>query len=200
MVSLSEKWGEGATWVNFSGKALQVERAFHTHIRNYRINGQSRYANATDPAIPRGLAHLVSGVVTMHNIPRQPMNRGLKTVRLDTGGQSAEPVYTNGGNHYLSPGDFATIYNVNPLYSAGINGSGVTVAIVGRCNIHLSDVQSFRTRYALPANDPVIVVNGKDPGIWDKNEETEALTDVEWAGAVAKNHHHQVGGLPVHHH
>jgi len=37
----------------------------------------------------------------------------------------------------------------------------------------------------LPANDPQIIVDGIDPGLVS-GAETEAVLDVEWAGAVAK--------------
>src|SRR6202041_1723015 len=37
------------------------------------------------------------------------------------------------------------------------------------------------------ANDPLIIINGADPGIWSSDEETEADLDVEWSGAVAKS-------------
>jgi subtilase family serine protease len=52
----------------------------------------------------------------------------------------------------LGPTDFATIYNVLPLWNAGIDGTGQTIAIVGETNIHLSDVANFRSLFGLPAN------------------------------------------------
>lgn len=85
----------------------------------------------------------------------------------------------------LGPTDFATIYNVLPLWNAGIDGTGQTIAIVGETNIHLSDVASFRSLFGLPANVPNIILNGPDPGV--DGDETEALLDVSWSGAVAKN-------------
>jgi uncharacterized membrane protein len=41
--------------------------------------------------------------------------------------------------------------------------------------------------FGLPANDPQIIINGADPGIISTGEETEAILDVEWSGAMAKN-------------
>src|ERR1035441_1228818 len=51
----------------------------------------------------------------------------------------------------------------------------------------LNDVQQFRSFFGLPALDPVITVNGPDPGILSgpDGDEGEADLDVEWAGAVA---------------
>ncbi len=124
-----EEVAKGRTWINFSGKVADVERAFHTRMRDYHVGGQLRHANASDPAIPRGLADLVAGVVSLHNFPRKAMNSGIRPLAP----QAVEPAFTTtGGNHYLSPGDFAIIYNVNTLYSAGIDGTGQSIAIVGR--------------------------------------------------------------------
>ena len=64
----------------------------------------------------------------------------------------------------MSPADFATIYNVKPLYDAGIDGTGQTIAIVGRSNIDVQNVRDFRTNFGLPANDPEVIVNGDNPG------------------------------------
>ena len=167
----------GRGWINFSGNVGQVESAFHTSIHDFDVDGRTYHANTRDPEIPRALADVVRGVVTLHNFPKKPMNHGFKPVTE----------YTSGTSHYVSPADFATIYNVNPLYSAGINGSGKTIAIVGRTDIALADVQYFRSFFGLVANDPVFVHNGTDPGNLGSGEEGEADLDVEWSGAVAPN-------------
>jgi len=167
----------GGLTINFSGTVGQVQRTFKTQIHDFNVNGQLHHANAKDPSIPRALADVVGGVVTLHDFGRHPMNHGFKPV----------PEYTSGTSHYVAPADFAKIYNVNPLYTAGINGSGQTVAIVGRTDIALGDVQYFRSFFGLPANDPVFVHNGVDPGNLGGGEEGEADLDVEWSGAVAQN-------------
>jgi hypothetical protein len=167
----------GRGWINFSGSVGQVERTFHTVIHDFDIDGKQFHANVKDPEIPRALADIVSGVVTLHNFPKKAMNHGFKPVTE----------YTSGTSHYVAPADFATIYNVNPLYSAGINGTGKTIAIVGRTDIALADVQYFRSFFGLVANDPVFVHNGVDPGDLGSGEEGEADLDVEWSGAVAPN-------------
>ncbi len=175
---------KGRLWINFSGSVADVERVFHTQIDNYNVNGQLRHANVNDPSIPRGLSDLVAGVVSLHNFSLKMMH---------TGARSVQPDYTSGGTNYLSPGDFAIIYDLNPLYSAGINGTGQKIAIVGRTNPSFlsSDWTTFRSMMGLSANPPKIIVNGPDPGDIDTpedpNEDLEADLDVEWSGAVAPN-------------
>ena len=176
--------GQGRTTVVFSGDVQRVERAFQTLILDYRLEGKAFRANATEPSIPHSLAHVVHGVVSLHSLPRRAMNHGFKHLGADA---SRVEYTTSNGGHYLSPGDFAAIYNAKPLYNAGIDGSGVTIAIVGRTHFSAADVTGFRSQFGLPANPPVFVVNGADPGDLGSGEDTEAALDVEWAGAVARN-------------
>ena len=91
----------------------------------------------------------------------------------------------SGTQHFLAPGDFATIYNTATLYQSGIDGTGQSLAIVARNNINLSDVQIFRIAFGLPVNDPQIILDGPDPGNLGGSEEGEADLDVEWSGAIA---------------
>jgi len=178
-----EEVGKGRTWINFSGAVSNVERALHTKIRNYNVDGHLRHANATDPAIPRGLADLVTGVVSLHNFPRKSMRTGVRALTA----ADRQPAYTSGGYHSLAPGDFATIYNVTPLYNAGIDGTGQTIAIVGRTHPSSANWDTFRSTFGLPANSPIVRVNGADPGDQGEYENGEADLDVEWSGAVARN-------------
>ena len=129
---------KGRLWINFSGSVAAVESAFHTQIHNYYVNGKLHYANDRDPSIPRGLSDLVAGVVSLHDFPLKMMHTGARPV---------QPDYTTGGVNYLSPGDFAIIYDVQALYNAGINGSGQKIAIVGRTNPSFlsSDWATFRS-------------------------------------------------------
>jgi pseudomonalisin len=170
----------GGRWsIVFSGAVAQVESAFHAQIRAYSVGGERHYANSADPEIPQALAGVVEGVVALHDFQSKPAHIGVR--------RAPAHYLTVGGTSYLAPADFATIYDVGPLYQNSINGAGQPVAIVARCNIHLSDVQAFRSYFGLPANNPTVVVNGPDPGIVSSDEESEADLDVEWSGAVAQN-------------
>ena len=174
-----EEVAPGRRSITFDGNAEQVNSAFHTEIHAYKIGGEVHHANASDPEIPAALASVIGGIVSLHDFRSAPMHNRARVLAPD---------FTNGGDSfYLAPGDFATIYDLGPLYQQSINGSGQAVAIVARSNIRLSDVRQFRTSFGLPANDPQIIVNGSDPGILSAGEETEADLDAEWAGAVARN-------------
>ena len=173
-----EEVAAGRRSIIFSGNAAQVRQAFDTGIHSYLMNGVIHHGNAQDPEIPAALAQVVGGVVSLHDFRSSAMHSPV---------WKASPEFSSGGAHYLAPADFATIYDLNPAYLREINGSGQSIAIVGRSNIHLSDVTQFRSYFGLPANNPQIIVNGTDPGIWSSDEESEADLDVEWSGAVARN-------------
>ncbi len=59
------------------------------------------------------------------------------------------------------------------------------MAVAGRSNLKLSDVQSFRSQFGLAVNNPTVVLNGPDPGVIAGGEQGEATLDVEWSGATA---------------
>jgi subtilase family serine protease len=181
----------GRRWMEFSGTASQVESAFQTQMRRYQMDGISHIANASDISIPAALAPVVRGVVSLNDFfrttPRATRHFQVQTNPLGVPTVINPEANLNGDNgpyHALAPGDFAIIYNLTPLYSENLDGSGQTIAIVSESDIQLSDVQTFREMFSLPPNDPMVTkVNGQDPG--QTNAWGEATLDTEWAGAVA---------------
>lgn len=167
----------GGRSIEFSGAASDVEAAFHTEINRYQWNGREHIANSGDISIPAALASVVDGIASLHDFGARPLHHVIPTPV----GQAD----FNGGVHGIAPYDFAAIYNVASLWSAGFDGTGQSIAIVGETNLKLSDVTGFRSTFGLPANNPTVIVNGSDPGILP-GEETEADLDVEWAGAVTR--------------
>ena len=179
---------KGRTAIEFSGTAGQVQEAFATSIHRYDVNGEQHWANANEVSIPSALTAVVKGVLTLHNFPRHSnaVIHG-QQVKPAQGFTSPYFTFTSGQSTFygLGPTDFATIYDVLPLWKAGIDGTGQTIAIVGETNINVNDVNSFRSLFGLPAKAPQVILNGADPGI--VGDEPEAVLDVSWSGAVAKN-------------
>jgi len=171
---------KGRGWIDFSGTAGQVEEAFAAPIHEFAVDGEIRHANVADPSVPARLWPVVSGVASLHDFPKRSYRVPAAADRRPS------PEYSDTfGAHCLGPADFARIYDLEPLYARGIDGTGQKIAIVGRVQIDVADVRAFRVRFGLPPRDPAILVNGVDPGFWDKDEEQEADLDVQWAGAVA---------------
>ena len=178
------------TWVSFSGTASQVQAAFETEIHNFSFNGETYHANATEPSVPGALAAVVLAIRGLDNYPLKPAG----VVR--TVSPRLNPAFTShlSGNTYIAPGDFAVIYDLNSLYSAGIDGTGQSIAVMGQTDLYSgqsgtnSDVTAFRSAAGLPPNAPqvVLIPGATDPGVVSEDI-GEASTDVEWAGAVARN-------------
>lgn len=114
----------------------------------------------------------------------------------------------------IAPYDFATIYNVLPLWQAAtpITGAGQKIAIVATSNINLADVTAFRSAFGLPAypsmpntnlNQPGVSVMippsttdpgqcpdaGTNPNSTCVNDLIENSLDVEWSGSTAPGAH-----------
>ncbi len=193
----------GRNIIQFSGTAAQVGAALHTSIHSFVVKGEQHWANSTEPQIPAALGDVVAGVNTLHNFRRKPMSRMVGTFSRSNATGETKPIrpqfsfnlgtacaFQTAGCFAVAPFDFATIYNVLPLWNAGIDGTGETIAIVGDSNINPADVTNFRSIFGLPANAPHVIIadNGSDPGIQPppNGDELEADLDVEWAGAVAK--------------
>jgi len=198
----------GRTVLEFSGTAGQVQEAFHTAIHKYSVPNatgtiEDHWANSTDPSIPAALTPVVAGINTLHNFPRKPMhvvsgvfkkNRTTGetkpvnpefTFACGTNQSTGQPISCYG----LGPYDFATIYNVLPLWNGTpapvIDGTGQTIAIIGETDVDMKDIENFRSLFGLAANDPVVVLDGPDPGVVP-GDETESDLDLEWSGAIAK--------------
>jgi subtilase family serine protease len=164
------------TRVFFSGTAAQVESAFRTELHQFEVNGEMRFANATEVSVPAALSGMVRDFRGLDNFRPQPRAHAVK------------PNFTShiSGNHFLTPGDFATIYNLSPLYSAGFDGTGQKIAVVGQTQIHTADIDAFRTAAGLPAKNLQLVDIDNSTG-FSSGDEVEADLDVEWSGGVAKN-------------
>jgi hypothetical protein len=184
----------GRTVIEFSGTAGAVRKAFHTEIHKFVVNGEEHWANASDPQIPAALTPVVAGFASLNNFPREPMIQRVGAFSRSKATGKVRPLFTytgtNNETYYaLGATDFATIYNVLPLWQASqaIDGTGQSIAIVASSNINIQDVRDFRNLFGLSANDPQIILDGPDPGIMNNSAESEADLDVEWSGSVAKN-------------
>jgi subtilase family serine protease len=165
--------------ISFDGTVAQVESAFSTEIHNYLVDGEIHFANATDPSVPAALAGSVLSIGHLHNFAPKPRVR-------------AQSHFTSAvtGNHFLTPGDFATIYDLTPLYNASpaIDGTGEKIAIIGQSTVNLTDLSNFRNAAGLVAKAPTLMLYpststpARCPG-----DELESDLDLEYAGGVAKN-------------
>ena len=163
--------------VFFAGTVAQVEFAFNTEIHHYLVHGEQHFANAIEPSVPAAFAHTVLGFHNFDDFRPKPRVR------------KAHPHFTSStsGDHFLAPNDFATIYDLGPLYAAGFDGTGQKIAVLGDSAITLSNIDTFRGLSGLPTNDPQILTVPNTGTPTHNPDEVEADLDLEWSGAVARN-------------
>jgi Pro-kumamolisin, activation domain/Bacterial Ig-like domain (group 3) len=198
------------TFIQFDGTAGMVRSAFRTAMHSYAVRGQQHFANASDPSIPTALSPVIAGIASLNNFPRRAASHKTGNFRHDAATnqtrrlfsqaeQAPDPSFTinqTGQTSYgVTPYDFATIYNVLPLWNAStpIDGTGQTIAIVGQSDINPADFVNFRRLFNLPLGNTAtptgtqylnIIYNGPNPGV--TGDEGEADIDTQWSAAVAR--------------
>lgn len=165
----------GRNWLAFTGTAAQIAATFHTEIHGFSVEGETHFANASDPSVPVTLAAVIRGFLGLDDFHRKP--RGVHPKFNPPNGVPTP--------HALAPGDIATIYDLEPLYAEGIDGSGQKVAVVGASEVYAADLENFRSETGLPAPQVESVFYSTQPGI--TAAQGEADIDLEWVGAVAPN-------------
>ena len=182
------------TVIDFSGNAGLVRSALHTEMHHLDVNGERHIANMQDPQIPAALAGVVAGVVSLHDFHPHMLHKNLHAASLNTEGHAANPNYTftSNGSTYQAvvPGDLATIYNLNPLFSAGISGQGQTIVVIEDTNVYsTADWTTFRSKFGLSGYTGGSFTqvhpgsNCTNPGV--NADDGEAILDAEWASAAA---------------
>lgn len=170
------------TFITMGGTAAAADAAFHAHIHSYLDRaGQTHYSNSNEPTLPRALEGVVGAIDGLDDF--RPKAR----VILRGKNQHPAPRLTSStsGQAVITPADLATIYDLDQLYSAGLTGSGVKIAISGQTDLDMTQVQAFRSAAGFPTNTPQTIIVGQDPGV-SATDQMESYLDVEWAGAMAR--------------
>ena len=155
--------------VTFTGTVSQIESLFAIEMHNYLVDGVVHLANATSPSLPAPLAGIVVHIGHLNDFAPRP--------RIKT-----QPHFTSyvSGNHFLTPADFATIYDLKNLGT----GSGQSIAIVGQSTVNTSDLNNFRSAAGLPAST-VTMRSIEGTPTRCSGDEGESDLDLEWSGGVA---------------
>ncbi|MGO9953660.1 MAG: carboxypeptidase regulatory-like domain-containing protein, partial [Dissulfurispiraceae bacterium] len=171
--------------IDFSGSAGQIRETFHTEIHYLDVKGVVHIANISDPQIPAALAPAVAGVVSLHDFRPRTMHKVRGAYTFTSGGYTYELV---------APADLATIYNLNPLFSAGISGQGQTIVVIEDTDVYSTgDWNTFRSTFGLSSYSGAFSQvhpaplsgsnNCSDPGV--NADDIEAILDAEYASAAA---------------
>jgi subtilase family serine protease len=173
--------------IDFSGPARAIRDAFHTEIHTIDVKGVLHIANIRDPQVPAALAATIYGVTSMNDF--RPHTNLLPRKEFNTGNPNFPQA--------LVPADLAVIYDINPVYKAGISGRGQTIMVVEDTDIFSAqDWNDFRAAFGLNTRFPSGTLSTvhpqpsspfgatcADPGI--NPDDGEAAVDMEWASAAA---------------
>jgi kumamolisin len=154
-------WRPGADWMDVDGPAGAIDRMFHVRIDRFRSRSGVRfYASRHDPSVPRSLRAVMSvaGHISSYSTVRRA---------------SIRP----GG---LLPADLLTAYDIKPLRSHGMNGSGQTIAFIEIDGYDQNDLDAFTQRFNLPPLQPQTM-----NGVRLSDVEGETELDLEVAHEIA---------------
>jgi subtilase family serine protease len=175
--------------VRATGTAASIGSAFKTSFHQFTFAGVPQYSATSEPVVPAALAPILSTIAGLSQVTLHPTShiQALPAPRATPG---AKPDYSStNGTHYLFAGDFATIYDINPLYTANIKGSGQKVAIIGESQVVTSDITEYESLSAISTNTPNTIVvpagsGGSNPGIV-MGDEGESDLDLDRVIGVA---------------
>jgi subtilase family serine protease len=173
----------------FSGTAAQVASAFGAPLHYYLTPANAlrpaatHFAPSADLSIPSALGSSVLAIGNLsdfrlvpHIVQRTP--------------QGAQPRFTSSqtGNHYLTPGDLATIYDITPAYNSGYTGTDQSIAVVGQSEVNMIDITNFQTAVGIAAKPPILVPvpNTGTYAIAADGDEAESDLDLEYSSTIAK--------------
>ncbi len=205
-LTVNQVYPNGMT-IDFSGTAAQVDSAFHASLHNLSVNGEAHIANTQDPSIPTALVGVVSGVVSLNDFRPRAMHRNIHPSHIDprsgtqttqgvavssNGGLTPNYTFASGSSTYeaVVPGDLATIYNLNKLFSSGYSGQGQSITVIEDTNVYsVADWTTFRNVFGLSGYTSGSFTqvhpgsNCTNPGT--NADDGEAILDAEWASAAA---------------
>jgi len=196
--------------VDFVAPAGRVADAFHTRLERFALPaGGSGYSAVSAASLPSGVAPSVASVVGLSDLfhpqpvslemngpvrggpgHRSPSASPASSVPA-SGGPAACPAATAAADNYggLTDTQIAYSYGMNPLFRAGDNGSGQTVAIYELEPFNRDDIRSFDTCYfgasaaaAMSSRLHVVPVDGGQQVGYGSGE---AELDIEDVSAMA---------------
>ena len=165
--------------ISFSGSAAAVASAFGAPLHRYSVGGETHMAPSADITLPSALAGVVAGVRNLSDFRPRPRVRHASAVR---------PSFTSSqtGNHFLTPGDIATIYDIKAAYNSGYNGAGQTIAIMGQSAVVPADITAFQTAIGQTAKAPVLLLlPSTGTSTRYSGDESESDLDLEYATGIA---------------
>ena len=173
----------------FSGTARQVASAFGTPLHYYLTPAsgsepaKTNFAPSADLTIPAALSSVVLSVGNLSDFRLRPHI-------VHSSPSNAQPRFTSSstGNHFLTPGDIATIYDITPAYNSGFTGSNQSIAVVGQSAVYLSDIANFQAAVGISTRTPIPILlpTSGTSTVYATGDEAESDLDLEYSSTIAK--------------
>ncbi len=163
--------------IEFDARADQVERIFRVRPHFFALEDQTFYGNIAPVQLPTRLAPHVQAVKLDNFLLAHPLVRTAST--------QIAPNANVGGRIAIGPQDLRFVYNLQPLFDQGIDGSGQAIGIVARNDFQTRDVERFRSLFNLPAINLVKIPSGGEIVNRGGVEELEVLLDTQLSSATA---------------
>ena len=173
----------------FSGTARQVASAFGTPLHYYLTPAsgsepaKTHFAPSADLTIPAALSSVVLSVGNLSDFRLRPHI-------VHSSPSNAQPRFTSSstGNHFLTPGDIATIYDITPAYNSGFTGSNQSIAVVGQSAVYLSDIANFQAAVGISTRTPIPILlpTSGTSTVYATGDEAESDLDLEYSSTIAK--------------
>src|SRR5262249_6926473 len=140
----------------------------------FRRRGRTYHAPLAEPVLPAELG--IRRLLGLDDLPAfRPLVRPGSLVRLSDTAVA------------LAPAHFATSYDVTALGDGGLDGTGSSLAVLGRSALEEEAVRRFGERF-LDGPRPLhkLLAGTSNPGMLaDPIERMEVLLDVQWGAALA---------------
>ncbi|MCQ8277172.1 S53 family peptidase [Acetobacteraceae bacterium KSS8] len=168
-----------------------TEAALGVKLKRMTVNGRTGMVPTGVPTLPASIRDLVRGVGGLNTLHlAHPLKRSSAIAGQATTTKFVAGATLTGGKpgSYL-PQDFATRYNVNPIYANGFTGRGATIGIITLANFYPSDAYTFWKAAGLTVDQNRITTVNVDGGTAiapsDALGEGETDIDVEQSGGLA---------------
>ena len=184
--------------VHASGSAAIVGNAFHTTFAMFSpdegLTAAPRLSAVSEPSIPSALTPLVRSIQGLGELEIKPLHqaRAVQGTPRPTATHTAsgvQPLFSNGpapDTYFITPGDFATIFDINSVYNGGNKGATIgskaqRIAVIGESRITNTDITEYEGFTGLPTSTPTVVIPpaGLDPGTTANGLQSEATLDVD---------------------
>ena len=175
----------GRGWIEFSGTATQVERAFGAKLMAIGSSGEARYRLDGAVQLPAAISGRVTGLVSLDGAISAPA----ATLPVEAAGSvsqiAAETSLGKAGSgaQPLTPSLAGGWFGLASLHREGVTGAGESIAIPARSNVRAEDFAAFRKSFGLSEATLDIHAAGEDPG--RTADEAATMLAASWAGVAA---------------